>query len=183
MSSLSLALVFFLAVSVLGAAAEEAVFEHPIGSGPEDWWITYPDQHSYAGSSVEHPSWALDPLEERPVMILFHSSHCAACVQQEAAIMRVLGALGDEVAYQDVLTESEYEKGWGGLLVYYPQGDPRTDPIYVPLTVFLTLGPGPGGGTEVVWHSAVGSTGERRIRSYLSDAVARYDEASRSWEG
>jgi hypothetical protein len=178
LSSPVMPLAFILVVPVLGAFAAQAAVEHPIGAGPDDWWITYPYQRSNAGSPVDHPSWALEPLEEGPVIVLIHSSNCPACLQQESAIRRVLEDLGDEVVYLDVLTETDHLKAWDGLVLYYPTGDPESDPIYIPGTVFLTLGPGTDGEPVVLWHSSVGSTGEGRIRSRLQDAIALYQESS-----
>lgn len=178
-SSPVMPLAFILAAAVLGAFAAQDAVEQPIGAGPDDWWITYPDHRSNAGSPVDHPTWALEPLEDGPVIILIHSSNCPACLQQESAIRKVLGGLGDEVVYVDVMTETDHLKAWDGLVVYYPTGDPGSDPIYIPGTVFLTLGPpGTGGEPVVLWHSSIGATGEGRIRSRLQDAIALYQESS-----
>jgi hypothetical protein len=175
----ALTLTFILAACILGpAASADGGPEHPIGSGPEDWWIAYPDQHSNAGSSVDHQSWTLDPLAEKPVIVLIHRIGCPACVSQEAEIKKVLGDLGDEVTYLDVLAENDYGKTWSGLEVYDPNGNPRL----VPVTVFLTLVPGPDGDADVAWHSATGHRDERWIRSYLNDAIALHDENSASWD-
>jgi len=175
----NLALTFILAACILSfAASGEGGLGHSIGSGPEDWWIAYPAQHSNAESAVGHPSWALDPLAEKPVIVLIHLTNCHACISQEADIKKVLGDLGDDVTYIDVLADSELEKGWTGLDVYDPSGNPRL----VPLTVFLTLAPGPDGNATVGWHSALGYRGEGWIRSYLNDAIALHDENSASWD-
>jgi hypothetical protein len=148
-----------------------------VGSGPENWWIEYPYQHLNAGSAVDHPSWALDALKERPVIMLIHKNGCHTCVLQEAEIRKVLGGLGDDVTYADVLFDSDWEKGWTALTVYDPSGDPGL----VPVTVFLTLAPGPDGNATVAWHSAVGYRDEGWIRSYLNDAITLYRENSASW--
>jgi hypothetical protein len=179
----ALTLTFILATSILGpVASASGGAEHIVGPGPGEWWIEYPDQHSKAGSAVDHPSWALDLLEEKPVMMLIHRTNCPACVRQEADIKKVLAELGDEVAYLDLLTDSGDEKAWAGLDIYYPSGDPSVDRIFVPVTVFLTLVPGPSGDAEVAWHSGVGYSGERWIRSYLNDAIALHDENSAKWD-
>ncbi len=179
----ALTLTFILAAGVLGpvAFAEEGA-EHTIGPGPEEWWIAYPDQHSKAGSAVDHPSWALDLLKEKPVMMLIHKTNCPACVRQEADIKKVLRDLGDDVAYLDLLTDGGDEKTWAGLDIYYPSGDPSVDRIFVPVTVVLTLVSGPSGDVEIGWHSGVGYSGERWIRSYLNDAIALHADNSANWD-
>jgi len=175
----NLALTFILAACVLGPAASvDGGQEHPVGSGPEDWWIAYPDQHLKAGSTVGHPTWALDPLKEKPVMILIHSSGCFHCISQEAEIKKVLGDLGNDLTYLDVLAERDFERAWTGLEIYDPGGSPRL----IPVTVFLTLVAGPDGDAEVAWHSAIGHKDERWIRSYLSDAIALHGENFARWD-
>ncbi len=176
----ALTLTFILATSILGpVTSAEGGVEHPTGPGPDEWWIAYPDQHSKAGSAVDHPSWALDALKDKPVMMLIHKINCPACVRQEADIKKVLGELGDEVTYEDLLTDNGGEEIWEGLYTYDPNGGVMT---YVPVTVFLTLVPGSEGNAEVAWHSAVGWSGERWVRSYLNDAIALHDENSAKWD-
>ena len=178
----NLILAFVLAACVLSLAVYgEESREHDVGSGPEDWWIGYPDQHSNAGSEVDHPSWALDPLEEKAAIILIHRTGCPACLKQDEAIRKVLGDLGDDATYLDVLSDDDFEKAWEGLIVYYPSGDPSVDPLFVPLTVVLTLVPATDGGAEVAWHSIIGWSGEGSVRSYLNDAIALYDDNSEGW--
>lgn len=159
----------FLVASVLVFAVPGAGSDGGAGWGPEGWWIGYPDRHPIAGSAVEHPSWALEPLNETPVIILVHLTNCPACKRQEADLKKVLADLGDEVAYVDLLYERDPEKSWAGLALYDPAGSPRT----VPLTVFLTRVFGVDG-SEVAWQSAIGYQGERWIRSHLVEAIRLY---------
>jgi hypothetical protein len=149
-----------------------------VGSGPENWWIEYPYQHLNAGSAVGHPSWALDALKERPVIMLIHKNGCHTCARQEAEIRKILGGLGDDVTYADVLFENDWEKGWKALEVY----DPGGDPALVPVTVFLTLAPAPDGNATIAWHSVVGYRSEGWIISYLNDAIALHHDNSAGWE-
>ena len=172
--AINLALAVILAAHLGGPAMGESVLAHTIGSGSQDWWIEYPDQHPNAGSAVDHPTWALDPLEEKPLIMLIHSSGCSACIKQEEDIQEVLRDLGDDVSYLDVLYDDDIDKTWTALEIYDPTGDPGN----VPVTVLLTLAPGDDGDLEVAWHSYLGSRGEGRIRSYLNDAIVLYEENS-----
>jgi hypothetical protein len=176
----ALTLTFILATSILGpVVSASGGAEHPVGSGPKEWWIEYPAQHSNAGSAVDHPSWTLDLLEEKAVIVFIHRNNCPSCVAQEADIKKVLEELGDEVAYLDLLTDSDDQKAWEGIYIYDPNGGVMT---YVPVTVFLTLVSSPSGETEIAWHSVVGYSGEREIRSYLNDAIALHEENSAKWD-
>ncbi|MDF0589989.1 hypothetical protein [Candidatus Methanocrinis natronophilus] len=143
------------------------------GAGPEGWWIYYPDHHSRAGYIVDHPIWALGPLEEKPVIIFIHRIGCSSCIWQEAGIHKALGDLGDEVAYVDILADNQHQKAWEVLVLYDPTGNPRL----VPLTVYLTLVPGPEG-SQVAWRSAVGHQGDGLIRSILDDAILLHARGS-----
>jgi hypothetical protein len=176
----ALTLTFILATSILSpVASASGGAEHPLGTDLEEWWTEYPDQHSEAGSAVDHPSWVLDLLEEKPVIIFIHKNNCPACVRQEADIKKVLAELGGEVAYTDLLIDSGDQRAWAGLAIYDPKGGIMT---YVPVTVFLTLVPESEGDAEVAWHSGVGYSGERWVRSYLNDAIALHDENSAKWD-
>jgi hypothetical protein len=176
----SLTLTFILLTSILfPVVSASGGAEHPVGSGPKEWWIEYPAQHSNAGSAVDHPSWALDLLEEKAVLVFIHKNNCPSCAVQEPDIKKVLEELGDETAYRDLLIDNGDQKAWEGINIYDPNGGVMT---YVPVTIFLTLVSGPSGEAEVAWHSVTGYSGERQIRSYLNDAIALYEENSAKWD-
>jgi hypothetical protein len=112
------------------------------------------------------------------VIMLIHKNGCHTCARQEAEIRKILGGLGDDVTYADVLFENDWEKGWKALEVY----DPGGDPALVPVTVFLTLAPAPDGNATIAWHSVVGYRSEGWIISYLNDAIALHHDNSAGWE-
>lgn len=105
-------------------------------------------------------------------MILIHRVNCPACIRQEAVVKKVLGDLGDEVAYVDILADNQHQKAWDGLMAYDPGGRPGL----VPLTVFLTLATG-AEGAEVAWQSGTGYLGKGWVRSSLDEAI-RFHAAS-----
>lgn len=164
-----------VAVAFLFLATAAAGGDGGAGAGPEGWWIDYPDHHSKAGYPVDHPIWAMGPLEGKPVLILVHTANCPACKRQEAGVKKVLRDIGDGVVYVDVLADSDHQKAWDGLVSYDPTGNPRL----VPLTVYLTLVPGPDG-SQVAWRSAVGHQGDGLIRSILDDAIRLHARGSGS---
>ncbi|MDD1759806.1 MAG: thioredoxin family protein, partial [Methanothrix sp.] len=63
----SLIAIFILATGAMGA-------QYSVGSGNDDWWTAYPDQSSGAGGEVNQPSWILDALKNKPVLIYVHKS-------------------------------------------------------------------------------------------------------------
>ena len=70
----SLIVIVLLASSFLAMGAE-----YSVGSGNDDWWRAYPDQSSGACGEVNHPSWVLDALKSKPVLIYVHKQ-CDYCV-------------------------------------------------------------------------------------------------------
>ena len=62
--------------------------EYSVGSGNDEWWTTYPDQSTGAGGEVSHPSWVLDALKSKPVLIYVHKS-CDYCVPQTEAVQNI----------------------------------------------------------------------------------------------
>ena len=62
--------------------------EYSVGSGDDEWWTTYPDQSTGAANDVNHPSWVLDALKSKPVLIYVHKS-CSYCVPQTEAVQNI----------------------------------------------------------------------------------------------
>ncbi|HWQ18668.1 MAG TPA: thioredoxin family protein [Methanotrichaceae archaeon] len=162
---------------ICGALAEDTKPHYEVGSGADDWWVTYPGQHSSSGSAVKHPQWVLDSLKEKPVLILDHSKDCRPCKEQISYVNAVLPAYDNGLTYYNMMAD---------------EGDPRTNDVfsaynptggadYVPITVLVTLVRGPDGKVQVGWHSVDDSTSEEWLRSYISDAIYYYKENSADW--
>jgi len=162
---------------ISGALAEDTKPHYKVGSGADDWWITYPDQHSSSGSAVKHPQWVLDSLKEKPVLILDHSKDCKPCKEQIGYVDAVLPAFGKDLTYYNMMADGDDPRTNDVFGAYNPTGGPD----YVPITVIVTLVRGPDGEAQVGWHSMDDSTSEEWLRSYMSDAVYYYSENSADW--
>jgi len=44
---------------------------HSVGSGVDDFWITFPEINPKAGQPVSHLSWVLDALKTKSLSLLF----------------------------------------------------------------------------------------------------------------
>ncbi|MCX6677272.1 MAG: thioredoxin family protein [Methanothrix sp.] len=174
------------AIAVIFAAASNALSQdgnsyspaHAVGSGDDDWWMTYPDQHENSGSEAEHPAWILDALKQKPVLILIHSSNCVPCLTQMPRIEAAVRSVGEDLQYNDVLAEgSGYEKAIGILDVYDPTGGKS----YVPTTIFITLAKGPDGTVGVAWHSEIDAMSLERINAYVKDSIYYYKQNKAAW--
>jgi thiol-disulfide isomerase/thioredoxin len=152
---------------------------HAVGSGDDDWWTTYPNQHENSGSVAMHPDWVMEDLKEKPVLILIHSSNCVPCLTQMPRIESAVQSFGEDLLYSDVLAEeSGYEKAIAILDVYDPVGGKS----YVPTTIFITLAKGPNGAVEVAWHSEVDAMSQERIDAYVKDSIYYYKQNRAAWK-
>ena len=152
--------------------------EHAVGSGDDDWWTTYPDQHENSGMAVEHLDWVLKALKEKPLIILIHSSNCVPCLTQTPRISAAAESFSGDLEYYDMLAEgSGYDKAIEILDVYNPAGGAQ----YVPTTIFITLAKGPDGKVDVVWRSEIDAMSQERIDAYVKDSIYYYKQNAAAW--
>jgi hypothetical protein len=161
-----IAVCLLTSLDVLGA-------EFSIGSGSDDWWITYPNNSSESGKEVSHPQWVLAALEDKPVMIYIHKT-CGWCGPQTEAIAEVVDEYGSELTYFNLSAEGDDVRANEAGIKYDPDGGPIS---YVPLTIILTLAPGSDGKDRIIWHSTDQVTGKDWIKSYIADAISIHNEA------
>ena len=167
----SLIAIFLLAsgISAMGAVSS-------VGSGNDDWWTAYPDQSPGAGGDVNHPSWVLDALKVKPVIIYVHKS-CDYCVPQTLAVQNITDEFKDRITFFEIGAEGTDSRSEEALQSY----DPNGGKTYVPLTVVLTLAPNSEGEVVPVWHSTDEVTGDGWVKKYVEDAIVQYDENSADW--
>jgi len=170
LSLIAIALLAF-AISAMGA-------EYPVGSGNDDWWTAYPDQSTGAGGEVNHPSWVLDALKGKPVLIYVHKE-CDYCVPQTEAVQKIADQFKGKITFFEISAEGNDSRSEEALQAY----DPNGGKTYVPLTVVLTLAQDSENEVLPVWHSTDEVTGDDWIRNYVEDAISRYNENSADWTG
>ena len=170
----------FLTAFTTGSLADDLQSYKPVyslGSGKEDWWVKYPDQSPKANAPVNHLSWVIDALKDKPVIILVHSTDCKACKVQMKDLDLVLSVYGNDLHYYDMTADVISEKVMDVLNAYYPNaGMPM-----VPTTVVLTLVKDTDGKVTVGWHSMDDAMGEDVVASYVKDAVYYYRQNSADW--
>jgi len=150
--------------------------QYSVGSGNDDWWTKYPDQSSGKGGEVNHPSWVLDSLGSKPVVIYVHKS-CDYCKPQTEAIEKIADEFNGKITFYEIGAEGSDARAEEALQAY----DPNGGVMYVPLTVIVTLAPNSEGKVEPVWHSTEEVTGEGWIKNYVEDALSYYGENSANW--
>ncbi len=177
-ASVKLILLIVMASSILAFGALCASEDHKkIGSGENDWWTSYPVQSPASGSEVNHSSWVLDALKEKPVVIYVHKD-CTTCKPQTEALAEIVKEYGDKFTYYDLTGNGSKGIAMAQDAVVY---DPNGGVTYVPLTVILTLAPDSDGKIQVVWHSTEEVTGKDWIKEYIDDAIYYHEQNSGSW--
>jgi thiol-disulfide isomerase/thioredoxin len=164
-------------VLVLESLSQGVEMKYKIGPGPDDWWVAYPDESSNAGTTVEHPSWVLDALRSKPVVIYVHKG-CDYCRPQTEAMGEIVAKYGDSFDYIDIPatgSDARIEEAAG---TYDPNGGVQ----YVPVTAIVTLALGTDGRIQPIWHSTDKVTGKKWIDNYVQDAINYYNEYSPSWK-
>ena len=152
---------------------------HSIGTGDADWWTVYPDQHESAGFDDDHPSWVLDALKEKPLLIFIHSSNCKPCLIQIPRITAAVENFGEDIGYYDILAEgSTYEKANKTLDYYGPFGGEMK---YVPTTIFVTVAEDQDGVVDVAWHSQIDVMSQDEIESYVKDSIYYHNQSIDKW--
>jgi hypothetical protein len=157
-----------------GNSAMGAVYS--VGSANDDWWTAYPDQSPGAGGDVNHPSWVLDALKSKPVIIYVHKS-CSYCAPQTAAVQNITDEFNGQITFFNIGADGSDSRSEEALQAYDPNGGIK----YVPLTVVVTLAMNSEGEVVPVWHSTDEVTGDSWVKKYLEDAIGQYDENSADW--
>lgn len=172
-------LLIVVASSILAFSALCASEDHKqVGSGEDDWWTSYPEQSPSSGSEVNHSSWVLDALKEKPVVIYVHKD-CTTCKPQTEALAQIVKEYGDKFTYYDLSGNNSNDIALAQDSTVY---DPNGGVTYVPLTVILTLAPDSDGMVKVVWHSTEEVTGKDWIKEYVDDAIYYHEQNSGSWK-
>jgi len=144
-----------------------------VGTGADDFWITYPTSHPSSGGTVQHPDWVISALGSGVVMILDHSEGCAPCIQQ-GSICRSISSANPDITYIDLSSGTDEPDASEGFAAYDPNGGVH----YVPLTIVVTKVQSPSGGTVIGWHAWEGVIDERSLQSWIADAKSHYSENS-----
>jgi thiol-disulfide isomerase/thioredoxin len=165
------------AIFIMASGINAMGAEYSIGSGNDDWWTVYPDQSAGKGGEVNHPSWVLDALGSKPVLIYIHKS-CSYCVPQTEAIEKIKDEFDGKLTFYEINADGSDARSEEAMQAY----DPNGGVLYVPMTVIVTLAPNSEGTVGPVWHSTEEVTGEDWIKNYVEDATSQYNKNSANWK-
>ncbi len=144
---------------------------HSVGSGANDFWVTFPDVNPNAGLSVNHTSWVLEALDNEAYVFVVHKTGCASCQPQADRIT----FLGNK--YWEYLISNDLDLTLGGSIeqkgyeaFYY---DPNDAESYIALTGIFTLVKDNG---QIVygWHSWEGDVPDTEMETWIKDAIYYY---------
>ncbi|MEM4259133.1 MAG: hypothetical protein QXL17_08340 [Candidatus Thermoplasmatota archaeon] len=110
---------------------------HSIGTGSNDFWVTYPSGNPSSGMQVTHLSWIVEALKIKPLLFVVHRTGCIGCADQAK---RVIGFAEkyDEIVFYDLdavydASQDIFQKA-NEVYMYDPNGPPG----YIALTGVFT---------------------------------------------
>ncbi len=165
-----------IATFLLAFSMNSAGLEFAVGASADDWWTAYPDQSPDAGGDVNHPSWVLDALKSRPVLIYVHGLSTDNA-PQTLAVENIKEEFKNQITSFEIISDSGDARSEEALHVYDPNGGLALGQM----TAIVTLAPNSEAEVVPVWHSTEEITGESWIRNYVADAIVQYDENSADW--
>ena len=125
---------------------------HSVGTGSDDFWITYPAGNPSSGQDVEHLSWIVDSLKTKPVLFVVHRTGCVGCADQAERVIEFGEKYDEEVRFYDL--DAVYEASSDLLQksneVY--MYDPNGAPGYIALTGVYTYMK-ENGEVKIGWHT------------------------------
>lgn len=146
---------------------------HSLGTGSDKFWINFP-----SGQSVEHKTWVIESLEEKPVFFVCHRTGCVGCSAQ-AERVKVLGeTYSDYAVFYDLDDPYPgYGESSADILEKYREAfyyDPNGGTHYIALTGVFTL-INDGGMVKIGWHSWEGNVGDSEMESWVKDIIYYYN--------
>jgi len=145
---------------------------HSIGTGSNDFWINFP-----SGQSVQHKTWIIKSLEEKPVFFVCHRTGCYGCTAQADRVKALGEKYADDAVFYDLDDPyPSYGNSPKDILDKYNEAfyyDPDGGTHYIALTGVFTL-VNDEGEVKVGWHSWEGDVGDSEMESWVKDIIYYY---------
>jgi len=150
---------------------------HSIGTGSNDFWVTYPTGNPSSGQEVDHLSWIVDSLKTKPVLFVVHRTGCVGCANQAERVIEFGEEYGNEVRFYDLdayeeATEDVLEKSYA-VYMYDPDGPPG----YIALTGIYTYIK-ENSEVKIGWHSWEApndmTVSDADMDTWIKDAIYYY---------
>jgi hypothetical protein len=144
---------------------------HSVGSGNDDFWVSFPDINPKAGQPVNHTSWVLDALKTKAYVFVVHKTGCASCQPQADRITAIGNKYWEDLISNDLdltLGGTAEQKGYEAFLY-----DPNDAEQYIALTGIFTLVK-ENGQVTYGWHSWEGDVSDAEMETWIKDAIYYY---------
>jgi len=149
---------------------------HAVGTGEDDFWITFPSKNPSSGQEVTHLSWIVNTLKSKPLVFVCHKTGCAACTPQADRVKALWETYGVDTAFYDLDlpysgdytkdTETKFNEAF-----YY---DPNGPPSYIAFTGVFTL-INDEGEVKIGWHTWEGDVADSDMESWIKDSIYYYN--------
>jgi thiol-disulfide isomerase/thioredoxin len=144
---------------------------HAVGTGSNNFWISYPTSHPNASQPVDHLPWVLNSLHENAVIFVVHRTGCVTCQPQADRMIALAEKYEDNVTFYDldITLGGETEQKAYEAYVYDPAGPPG----YIALSVLVAVIE-VNGEIEYGWHSWEGDVADEELESWVRDTIYYY---------
>ncbi len=150
---------------------------HTVGTGSNDFWITYPTGNPSSGQDVDHLNWIVDSLKTKPVLFVVHRTGCIGCADQAERVIELGETYDEEVNFYDL--DAVYEASSDLLQkaneVY--MYDPNGAPGYIALTgIYTSIKE--NGAVKIGWHTWEApndmTVSNSDLETWIKDAIYYY---------
>lgn len=150
---------------------------HSIGSGNDDFWITYPSINPSSGQEVDHLNWIVDSLESKPVLFVVHRTGCIGCADQAERVIEFGKEYGAEVKFYDLDAAYDASKDILQKANEVYMYDPNGPPGYIALTGIFTYVTD-NGKVKIGWHTWEApndmTVSNSDLETWIKDAIYYY---------
>lgn len=149
--------IVLLVVFLIGQYQKSGSEPQGIGTGENEFWTR----------ATNHSSWAINAVQNEPVLIFAHSVNCIPCIEQTEICESIDAKYSADIRYFDYISGDDAEAS-----DCFSAYDPNGEPHYIPLTIVLTKGPN----NTILWHSWEGVVEEPVLTSWIEDAISYHEE-------
>jgi len=151
---------------------------HSVGTGSNDFWVTYPVGNPSSGQAVDHLRWIADSLKTKPVLFVVHRTGCVGCADQAERVVEFGEKYEREVMFYDLDScegaTSDIKNKANQVYMYDPNGAPG----YIALTGIYTYIK-EDGEVKIAWHTWEApndmTVSGSDLETWIKDAIYYYN--------
>lgn len=155
---------------------------HSVGTGSNDFWINYPAGNPSSEQNVEHLSWIVDSLKNKPVLFVVHRTGCIGCADQAERVIEFGDKYSDYVEFYDLDAvdgaSNDILQKANEVYIYDPNGPPG----YIALTgvyTYMKENDEVKIGWHTCWHTWEApndmTVSDSDLETWIKDAIYYYN--------